>query len=76
MQNNNSSIHAKVAEGAYRIRRFALQMGEVQGQGYVGQALGYADVLATAYCHALNLRPEDPSWEGRDRFCHPLGNYF
>ena len=75
VQNNNSSVHAKVAEGAYRIRRFALQMGEVQGQGYVGQALGYADVLATAYCHALNLRPEDPSWEGRDRFLLSHGHY-
>ena len=75
MQNNNSSVHAKVAEGAYRIRRFALQMGEVQGQGYVGQALGYADVLATAYCHALNLRPEDPTWEGRDRFLLSHGHY-
>ncbi|NQD80964.1 transketolase [Pseudomonas sp. CrR14] len=75
MQNNNSSVHARVAEGAYRIRRFALQMGEVQGQGYVGQALGYADVLATAYCHALNLRPEDPGWEGRDRFLLSHGHY-
>jgi len=75
VQNNNSSVHAKVAEGAYRIRRFALQMGEVQGQGYVGQALGYADVLATAYCHALNLRPDDPSWEGRDRFLLSHGHY-
>ncbi len=75
MQNNNSLVHASVAEGAYRIRRFALQMGEVQGQGYVGQALGYADVLATAYCHALNLRPEDPTWEGRDRFLLSHGHY-
>ncbi|MDQ7986052.1 transketolase [Pseudomonas sp. G34] len=75
MQNNNSSVHARVAEGAYRIRRFALQMGEVQGQGYVGQALGYADVLATAYCHALNLRPADPGWEGRDRFLLSHGHY-
>jgi len=75
VQNNNSLVHASVAEGAYRIRRFALQMGEVQGQGYVGQALGYADVLATAYCHALNLRPEDPTWEGRDRFLLSHGHY-
>jgi len=75
VQNNNSSVHARVAEGAYRIRRFALQMGEVQGQGYVGQALGYADVLATAYCHSLNLRPEDPAWEGRDRFLLSHGHY-
>lgn len=75
MYNNNTTACARVAESAYRIRRFALQMGEVQGQGYVGQALGYADVLATAYCHAMNLRPEDPEWEGRDRFLLSHGHY-
>src|SRR5690606_26157530 len=46
-----------------------------QGQGYVGQALGYADVLATAYCHAMNFRAEDPTWEGRDRFLLSHGHY-
>jgi len=60
---------------AWRIRRFALRMGEVQGQGYIGQALGYADVLATAYGHAMNLRPDDPQWEGRDRFLLSHGHY-
>ena len=39
---------ADLAKHAYHIRRYALQMGEIQGQGYIGQALGYADVLATA----------------------------
>ncbi len=33
---------------------YALRMGEVQGQGYIGQALGIADVLAVAYFHAMN----------------------
>ncbi|MBY4947743.1 transketolase [Cupriavidus respiraculi] len=60
---------------AYRIRRYALRMGEVQGQGYIGQALGYADVLAVAYGHALKLRPDDPQWEGRDRFLLSHGHY-
>jgi transketolase len=60
---------------AYRIRRYALRMGEVQGQGYIGQALGWADVLATAYCHAMNVRPADPEWEGRDRFLLSHGHY-
>jgi transketolase len=64
-----------LAAAAWRIRRFALRMGEVQGQGYVGQALGYADVLATAYCHAMSFRPEDPTWEGRDRFLLSHGHY-
>jgi transketolase len=64
-----------LAERAYRIRRFALRMGEVQGQGYIGQALGYADVLAVAYGHAMSYRPEDPTWEGRDRFLLSHGHY-
>lgn len=64
-----------LAERAYRIRRNALRMGEVQGQGYIAQALGISDVLAVAYFHALRYRPEDPEWEGRDRFLLSMGHY-
>jgi len=67
--------HAALKSAAYRIRRFALRMGEVQGQGYVGQALGMADILAVAYRHALHYRPEAPEWEGRDRFLLSHGHY-
>ena len=73
--NNTQTKLSELARCAWRIRRFALRMGEVQGQGYVGQALGYADVLATAYGHALNIRPSDPEWEGRDRFLLSHGHY-
>ena len=66
---------SSLSERAYRIRRYALRMGEVQGQGYIGQALGYADVLAVAYGHALNYRADDPHWEGRDRFLLSHGHY-
>jgi len=66
---------SKIASCAWRIRRYAVRMGEVQGQGYVGQALGYADVLAVAYGHAMNFKPEDPEWEGRDRFLLSHGHY-
>jgi transketolase len=50
-------------------------MGEVQGQGYIAQALDIADVLAVAYFHAMRYRPEDPAWEGRDRFLLSNGHY-
>ena len=66
---------ARLRESAYRIRRHALNMGEVQGQGYIGQALGVADVLAVAYTDALNHRPDDPHWDGRDRFLLSIGHY-
>ncbi|MCZ8313730.1 transketolase [Phreatobacter sp.] len=71
-----STGHNKeLAERAYRIRRNAVLMGEVQGQGYIAQALDIADVLAVAYFHALRYRPEDPDWEGRDRFLLSNGHY-
>lgn len=65
----------QLAASAYRIRRYAVQMGEIQGQGYVGQALGYADVLAVAYCHAMRFKADDPDWEQRDRFLLSHGHY-
>lgn len=73
--NSKQEILSSVAQSAYRIRRYSVQMGEVQGQGYVGQALGYADVLAVAYCHAMNFRPNEPKWEERDRFLLSHGHY-
>ena len=60
---------------AWNIRRHALLMGEVQGQGYIAQALDIADVLATAYFHAMTYRPDEPEWEGRDRFLLSNGHY-
>ena len=74
MSNPNSRLEA-LAAAAWRIRRYALRMGEVQGQGYIGQALGWADVLAVAYGHAMKLRPDEPEWEGRDRFLLSHGHY-
>lgn len=65
--------NVSLAERAWRIRRYAVRMGEVQGQGYVGQALGIADVLAVSYFHALRYQPDDPHWEGRDRFLLSIG---
>src|SRR5881398_575120 len=69
---------ASIEAAATRIRRNALTMGEVQGQGYIGQALGIADVLAVFYARAdgeLRHRPEDPEWKDRDRFLLSIGHY-
>lgn len=64
-----------VTAAAFRIRHNALTMGEVQGQGYVGQALGAADMLATVYADQLRFRPAEPGWDGRDRFLLSTGHY-
>ncbi|HET9147695.1 MAG TPA: transketolase [Acetobacteraceae bacterium] len=67
--------NVSLRERAYRIRRHALRMGEVQGQGYIAQALGIADVLAVSYFRALRYRPDDVHWEERDRFLLSIGHY-
>jgi len=64
-----------LAARAHNIRRHALRMGQVQGQGYIGQALGAADLLAVAYFHALRMDPANPEWEHRDRFYLSIGHY-
>src|SRR2546423_12188143 len=76
MNNVNTLSNAPtLAQRARNIRRNALRMGEVQGQGYIAQALDIADVLAVAYFHAMRFRPEDPAWEERDRFLLSNGHY-
>lgn len=71
----NAASNVSLARRAWNIRHKALLMGEVQGQGYIGQALGVADVLAGAYFHAMAYDPADPEWEGRDRFLLSIGHY-
>jgi transketolase len=66
---------AELAAAADRIRHHILNMGEVQGQGYVGQGLGFADVLAVIYKDLTTYHPEDPHWDGRDRVLLSMGHY-
>ena len=72
---NHAERIARLRESAYRIRRHALDMGEVQGQGYIGQALGVADILAVLYKDQLRFRPDDPHWPDRDRLLLSIGHY-
>lgn len=65
----------RVRQAAYRMRHHVLNMGEAQGQGYVGQALGAADMLAAVYVDQLRYRADDPHWVGRDRFLLSTGHY-
>lgn len=72
---NLAGLVGQLEERADNIRAHALRMAAVQGQGYIGQALGIADVLAVAYFHAMQYRSDEPRWEGRDRFLLSIGHY-
>lgn len=60
---------------ATRLRRHMLTMARGQGQGYIGQGLGIADVLAALYFHELRYDPHNLTWADRDRFLLSTGHY-
>ncbi|MER9067675.1 transketolase [Mesorhizobium sp. M0902] len=57
------------------LRRHMLTMARGQGQGYIGQGLGIADVLAALYFHELRYDPQNLVWPDRDRFLLSTGHY-
>jgi len=75
---NFPSDHADIValkRRAANLRRHILAMARGQGQGYVGQGLGIADLLAVLYFHELRYDPQNPAWPERDRFVLSTGHY-
>jgi transketolase len=60
---------------AKSMRRHMLAMARGPGQGYVGQGLGIADVLAAIYFHELRWDPSALKAPERDRFLLSTGHY-
>jgi transketolase len=66
---------AELKTKARLIRRNVLLMARGKGEGYVGQGLGAADILAALYFHELCYDPARPDWPERDRFLLSTGHY-
>lgn len=60
---------------AQALRRHMMGMARRLGQGYIGQGLGIADVLATLYFYELRYDSADLDWADRDRFVLSTGHY-
>jgi len=60
---------------AYALRRHMVAMAAGRGQGYLGQGLGIADIVAALYFFELRYDPKDTQWEDRDRFVLSTGHY-
>jgi len=59
---------------AQKIRQTVLEMTHRAGSSHVGTSLSMADLLAALYGGVLNVRPEEPEWEERDRFILSKGH--
>lgn len=52
---------------AYQIRRLSLEMICYGQWGHLGGSFSLAEILAVLYFHAMNVRPDDLTWDSRDR---------
>ena len=64
MKNNNTIMN----HAADNIRILAASMVEKAKSGHPGGAMGGADFINVLYAEYLQYDPENPTWEGRDRF--------
>jgi transketolase len=61
-------------ELARKIRIHAVKMVNKGGSSHIGSVLSIADILAVLYGRVINYRPNDPKWDGRDRFILSKGH--
>ena len=59
---------------AAEIRLGALEGVHAAASGHPGGSLSIADLMAYLYFKEMNIRPEDPKWEDRDRFVLSKGH--
>ena len=72
---NAPAFHAAWEVRANSLYAFAVRCRVFNMDEYRYAIERMAEILAVAYGHALNLRPKDPEWEGRDRFLLSHGHY-
>ncbi|MBR5752273.1 MAG: transketolase, partial [Clostridia bacterium] len=56
------------------LRRDIIEMIYRSGDGHPAPSLSCADIIACLYFGVMNVRPDDPHWEDRDRFVLSKGH--
>lgn len=64
----------QLKEKAAAIRRLSLTSIHAARSGHPGGALSVADILAVLYFHEMDIKPDDPTWRGRDRLVLSKGH--
>jgi len=68
MDNNTLTNHA------HEIRRQVLISLNAAGSGHLGGSLGLADIFTVLFFDFLHHKPENPTWEKRDRLVLSIGH--
>jgi transketolase len=72
--NNIQGRQMSSASLANRIREDVLKMVHQARASHVASCFSIADLLAVLYGQVMHLRPQEPTWEGRDRFILSKGH--
>lgn len=59
---------------AQEIRITGLKMVQKAHSGHIGGAFSLSEIMSVLYFDKMNIRPEDPKWEDRDRFVLSKGH--
>jgi len=66
--------YAGLRRTANEIRKTILITANRAGAGHVGGSLSEADILTALYFSVMDIDPQNPGWEGRDRFLLSKGH--
>ena len=64
----------ELALQAMKIRTVGLEMVRTAHSGHIGGAFSLSELMSVLYFDKMNIRPEDPKWEDRDRFVMSKGH--
>ena len=74
--NNREETIKKCSDAASRMRMNALKMAVLSGSNgaHLGGGLSIIEIMSVLYCGIMNIKPENPTWKGRDRFILSKGH--
>lgn len=65
---------AELKQKARKVREDIIEEVYQAKSGHPGGSLSIADILTVLYFREMNIKPEDPKWEDRDRFVLSKGH--
>ena len=74
MNENNHMNAAELARKAAQVRMDAIEMIYKSGDGHPAPSMSAADIVTALYFGVMNVRPEEPDWNERDRFILSKGH--
>lgn len=58
----------QLEQKAYEVRKDIITMLEHAGSGHSAGPLDLAEIVTTLYFDVMNIKPQEPEWDGRDYF--------